>query len=220
MGLAGSWRPRQGLESFWEWGRTRAVRGRGDRRSPVSAAIALSNQNNLFISESGNAGVLHRPHFDRRHRRHPAHPSGRVAVGQQRRQRPVRSSRSRYGVTTIYIAIGIGDTIRPVAPGSPVTVANPNPASPIFSSVLAIHFSASVERTTAGFSLTAADYDALADGQTVKLSNGAVTRSRSARGEFPDYVPNPLPTVPNSVQWIESLRSGAHWRPTLRHRMR
>ena len=129
-----------------------AVRGRGDRQSPVSA------EHNLIESEQPrHIGIRHGrgptrwPHFDRRHRQHPAHPSGWVAVGQQRRQRPVRSSRSRCAGRTIYLAIGIGDTIQPVTPGSPVTVAESNPASPIFSSVLAIHFSASVERTKAGF---------------------------------------------------------------------
>ena len=102
---------------------------------------------------------------------------------------------------TLYLAIGIGDTIQVVAPGSPVTVANPNPASPIFSSVLAIHFSAHVEKTTAGFWLTAADYDALANGQTVNLSNGGRDQiTIELVANFPDYVPNPLPTAPNNVR--------------------
>ena len=164
--------------------------------------IALSNQNNLLISESGTAGVLH---------------SGRISIvgtdgirrtlldGLPSASNDVNDPSGPAGLVmrgrTIYLAIGIGDAIQPVAPGSPVTVANPNPASPIFSSVLAIHFSASVERTTAGFSLTAADYDTLADGQTVKLSNGSGDEITIALvANFPDYVPNPMPTAPNSVR--------------------
>jgi hypothetical protein len=56
--------------------------------------------------------------------------------------------------------------------------------------------SAHVERTTTGFSLTTADYDPLADGQTVRLSNGSndeITIDLVAN--FPDYAPNPLPAA-------------------------
>ena len=164
--------------------------------------IALSNQNNLLISESGTAGVLH---------------SGRISIvgtdgirrtlldGLPSASNDVNDPSGPAGLVmrgrTIYLAIGIGDAIQVVAPGSPVTVANPNPASPIFSSVLAIHFSASVERTTAGFWLTAADYDALAAGQTVKLSNGSSDQiTIELVTNFRDSVPNPLPTAPNNVR--------------------
>jgi hypothetical protein len=163
--------------------------------------LALSNQKNLLVSESGTAGVLH---------------SGRISIvgpdgvrrtlldGLPSASNDVNDPSGPAGLVmrgrTIYLAIGIGDAIQVVAPGSPVTVANPNPASPIFSSVLAVHFSASVERTTAGFSLTAADYDTLADGQTVKLSNGGGDEITIALvANFPDYS-NPLPTAPNSVR--------------------
>jgi hypothetical protein len=160
----------------------------------------LSNQNNLLISESGTAGVLH---------------SGRISVvgldgsrrtlldGLPSASNDVNDPSGPAGLVmrgrTIYLAIGIGDTIQAAAVG--VSIANPNPASRIFSSVLAVHFSASVEMTTAGFSLTAADYDRLADGQTVKLSNGSsegITIELVAN--FPDYVPNPIPDAPNNVR--------------------
>jgi hypothetical protein len=163
--------------------------------------IALSNQNNLLISESGTAGVLH---------------SGRISIlgtdgtrrtlldGLPSGSNDVGDSSGPAGLVmrgrTLYVAIGIGDAIQPLAPGSPVTVANPRPSSPIFSSVLGIHFSAHVERATAGFSLTLTDYDALADGQTVKLANGTDEITIELVANFPDFVPNPLPTVPNSVR--------------------
>ena len=112
---------------------------------------------------------------------------------------------------TRYVAIGIGDTILPLAPGSPFRVGNPNPASPIFSSIRAVHFSAHVEKTSAGFFLTAADYDALADGDTVKLPNGGGDKiTIELVPNFADYVSNPLPTAPNNVQGSKSIRSGAH----------
>ena len=51
---------------------------------------------------------------------------------------------------TLYVAIGIGDSIL-AGPFPGTARPNPNPSSPIFSPVLAIHFSANVEKTTAGY---------------------------------------------------------------------
>jgi hypothetical protein len=164
--------------------------------------IAVSNQGNLLVSESGATGVEH---------------SGRISIVDQEGVRrtlldglpsatnDVNEPSGPAGLVmrgrTLYVAIGIGDTIQVVAPGSPVRVGNPHPASPIFSSVLAVHFSAHAENTTTGFSLTPADYDALAAGGTLKLAHGggdAITIKLVAN--FPDYVPNPLPTAPNNVR--------------------
>jgi hypothetical protein len=67
---------------------------------------------------------------------------------------------------TLYVVIGVGDAYLPGG------VPNPNPASsPIFGSVLAIHFSASVEKTGESFILSVSDHQALADGEQVELSN-------------------------------------------------
>jgi hypothetical protein len=164
--------------------------------------IAVSNQGNLLVSESGARGVEH---------------SGRISIvdkegvrrtllnGLPSATNDVNEPSGPAGLVmrgrTLYVAIGIGDTIQVVTPGSPVRVGNPHPASPIFSSVLAVHFSAHAEKTTTGFSLTTTDYDALAAGGAVKLSNGggdAITITLVA--DFPDYVPNPLPTAPNNVR--------------------
>jgi len=102
---------------------------------------------------------------------------------------------------TLYVAIGIGDAIL-VDPANPrARIANPSPASRIFSSVLAMHFSADAERTTLGFALTTADHDALADGDTVTLSNGGGDKMTiELVANFPDYVALPLPTAPANVQ--------------------
>ncbi len=44
-----------------------------------------------------------------------------------------------------------------LGPSQGTTLPNPHPSSPLFSSVLALHFSAGVEKATAGVTLTAAD---------------------------------------------------------------
>jgi hypothetical protein len=78
---------------------------------------------------------------------------------------------------------------------------NPGVTSPIYSSVLAIHFSANVERITEGFTMTAADQQALADGRPLDLSNergDAIAVELVA--DFPDYVASPLPGLPQIVR--------------------
>lgn len=103
---------------------------------------------------------------------------------------------------TLYVAIGVGDVGRAgPLPGTTVPNANP-PSSPIFSSILAIHFSAKVERTTAGFTLTAADHQALASGEKkLKLSNGGDDKiTVKLIANFPDFTPNPLPFFPANIR--------------------
>jgi hypothetical protein len=161
----------------------------------------LSNQNNLLVSETGTRGVLH---------------SGRISIvgtdgvrrtlldGLPSATNDVNDPSGPAGLVmrgrTLFIAIGIGDAILAVAPGSPVRVGNPNPSSPIFSSVLAVHFSAHLERTTDGFSLTPADYDTLATGGRVRFTSGAEKIVIELVADFPDYIPNPLPTAPDNVR--------------------
>lgn len=103
---------------------------------------------------------------------------------------------------TLYVAIGVGDVGRAgPLPGTTVPNANP-PSSPIFSSILAIHFSPKVERTTAGFTLTAADHQALASGEKkLKFSNGGDDKiTVKLIANFPDFTPNPLPFFPANVR--------------------
>jgi hypothetical protein len=102
---------------------------------------------------------------------------------------------------TLYVAIGIGDTIK-AGPVPGTAVPNPNPpASPIFSSVLAIQFSNYVERNTTGFTLTSADHQALASGERVRKSNGGADRiTVELIANFPDFFPEPSLAVPNNVR--------------------
>ncbi len=168
-------------------------------RFPLS--IVQTNQRNLIVSETGDHGVLHSGRIsivgrDGTRRtlvdglpsatndvNEPAGPAGLVMRGR-----------------TLYVAIGIGDTILPVGT-TPVRIGNPSPASRLFSSVLAIRFSTKTERITDGFSLAIADHEAIANGDTVKLSNrGGDKMTIQLVANFPDYIPNPLPTAPANVR--------------------
>jgi hypothetical protein len=166
--------------------------------------ITQSHQGNLLVSETGTLGVLHSGRIsilDRYgHRRtlldglpsatndvnEPAGPAGVFMRGR-----------------TLYVAIGIGDTIQAVETGSIARIANPHPSSPVFSSILAIHFSAAVEKITAGFSLATTDHQALANGEKLKLSNGDGDRiAIELIAKFPDFTPNPLPTLAANVRGV------------------
>jgi hypothetical protein len=103
---------------------------------------------------------------------------------------------------TLYVAIGIGDSVR-LGPTAGTLVPNPNGASsPIFSSVLAIQCDDDfVEGTTRGFTLSPADHLSLATGQPVRLSNGGrdkVTIEMVVK--FPIFVANPLASLLTNVR--------------------
>src|SRR5262245_35372145 len=88
---------------------------------------------------------------------------------------------------TLYVAVGIGDSF---LPGT--SVPNPNPSSPLFSTVLAVHFSADVEKTTEGFKLSPSDHRALARGQKVTLStNGRDHVTVELIADVPNITPDP-----------------------------
>lgn len=163
--------------------------------------ITQSNQDNLVVSETGTPGVLH---------------SGRISIVDQDGSRrtlidglpsatnDVNDPSGPAGVfirgRTLYVAIGIGDTIQPVAAGSPARLPNQNPSSPIFSSVLAIHFSANVEKTTTGLWLTTDDQQALAAREKVTLTDGQAKVTIELIANFPDYIAAPLPTFAANVR--------------------
>src|SRR6476469_7011642 len=131
--------------------------------------MALSNQGNVLVSETGTAT----PHSGRISIVDPSGsrrtlldglPSGRSDVGD-----PAGPAGIAMRGRTLYALMSIGDAVLPY-PGVPTrNLPNPNVSSPIFSSVLAIHFSANVEKTTAGFTLSSADQQTLAAGQSVHL---------------------------------------------------
>lgn len=78
-------------------------------------------------------------------------------------------------------------------------VENPAPSSPLFSSVLALHFSSDVEKTTAGFTLTFADQHALARGGKVTLANGRGDQlTIELVANFPDFLRGVDPNAAHS----------------------
>ncbi len=150
---------------------------------------ALTNRGNLLVSESGTG----------------AQGSGRISIVDPSGNRRtlldgLPSALIFMSGRTLYVAMGVGDVvIAGPCPGSDRP--NPSgPSSPIFSSVLAIQFSATVERSTTGFTLTPADEQALADHQTVTLSNDSGQITIRMVANFPDYVPFPIPCFPDNVQ--------------------
>ncbi|HSE38031.1 MAG TPA: ScyD/ScyE family protein, partial [Blastocatellia bacterium] len=103
---------------------------------------------------------------------------------------------------SLYVAIGIGDAVL-AGPLPGTNLPNPNPSSPIFNSILAIHLSANLERTTAGFTLTLADQQSLASGEHVTLSNGVGDAIMvELVSNLPGYTPNPLPFLANNVRGV------------------
>ena len=163
--------------------------------------ITRSNQDNLIVSETGttapNTGRISIVDLDGNRRtlvdglpsgiNDVLEPSGPAGVFMRGR--------------TVYVAIGVGDVaIAGPIPGT--SLPNPNPpSSPIFSSILAIHLSAHVEKITEGFTLSIGDYEALADGDQVKLSNGGGDKATvELIANFPDFIPNPIGPVPGNVR--------------------
>jgi hypothetical protein len=101
---------------------------------------------------------------------------------------------------TLLVAVGIGDAGLP-GPFPGALLANPDPSSPLFSSVLAIQFSADVENRTSGFQLRPRQHTALADLGRVHLSNDAGERATiELVADFPDLTPLPdLPGIHRGV---------------------
>jgi hypothetical protein len=164
-------------------------------------SVVQSNQGNLIVSETGIAA----PDTGRisiidpgGHRRTllSGLPCGIADVGD-----PVGPTGLFLRGRTLYLLIGVGDVaIAGPIPGT--ALPNPNPlSSPLFSSLLAVHFSANVEKRTAGLHLTPADQEAIAAGETVMISNKKGDRiAVELIADFPDYIPNPLPAVPGNVR--------------------
>ncbi len=155
-------------------------------RTPLG--ITQSNQNNLIVSESGTLGVLQTGRIS------IVDPSGSrrtLLDGLPSATNDAGDSSGPAGVVmrgrTLYVVVGLGNTF--LVGGLP----NPNPASPIFSSVLAIHFSASVEKKTLqGFTLPFSAQQTLASGQKLTLSNvegDKITVELIAN--FPDFTIDP-----------------------------
>jgi hypothetical protein len=161
----------------------------GGLEGPIG--ITQSNQGRLFVSETGP----------------PVVNSGRISIVDTDGVRRTLLSGLPSGVgsigdfsgptglfmrgRTLYVLIGEGNSTLP-GPFPGAELPNPNPASPLFSSVLAIHISAHTEAITTGFALTSEQQQALSDGETVTLSNGSGDEIKiELIANFPNFVDNP-----------------------------
>jgi hypothetical protein len=101
---------------------------------------------------------------------------------------------------TLFTSIGEGNPTLP-GPIPRTEIVNPNPASPIFSCVLAITFSANVEKETTGIHLTVADHQALKAGeQLLRFDAEGQKITIELVVDFPDYVPEPVPALATNVR--------------------
>jgi hypothetical protein len=100
----------------------------------------------------------------------------------------------------LYVLNGQGD-VTLAGPVQGTERSNSTPASPIFSSILAVHFSAAAEATTTGVTLTLADHKALKSGQTLVRTDAEGHRIViELFVDFPDYAPEPRPNFADNVR--------------------
>ncbi len=101
---------------------------------------------------------------------------------------------------TLYVLNGQGD-VTLAGPVQGTEKANPAPASPIFSSVLAVHFSAAMEDSTTGIALTPADHALLKTGaRLVRTDAGGQRAVIELVADFADYAPEPRPNFAAHVR--------------------
>jgi hypothetical protein len=161
---------------------------------------ALSKQDRLIVAESGtptpNTGRLSIVELNGSRRTLLGGlPSGISAEGGA----PSGPSGVFLRGRTLYLAIGVGDAVLTGSVAG-TEIANPNPSSPILSSVLAIEFSADVEAMTTGFTLGTADQQALASGTPVTLTNGSESLTIRVVANFPNFTLEPRPNAPDNVR--------------------
>ncbi|HEX4667175.1 MAG TPA: ScyD/ScyE family protein [Chthoniobacterales bacterium] len=169
-----------------------------DLKEPIGSL--LTTQGNLLVAESGDATAgsgrisIVDPSGNRRTLLDGL-PSAPADVGD-----PSGPTGILMRGRTLYVLIGTGD-VGIMGPRPGTTLENPNgPSSPIFSSILVVRFSAATENRTTGFTMTAADQEALANGQAVTLSNGGQDTIKIRElVDFPNFIPFPLPDVPDNI---------------------
>ena len=163
--------------------------------------ITETNQLNLIVGETGNGAAgsgrisLVDPTSGVRTTLLSGLPSGINDVNE-----PSGPSGVLMQGRTLYVLIGVGDAVR-AGPFPGTTMANPAGASsPIFSSLLAVHFSAKAEKDAASVTLSPADQAALAAGGTVTLGAKSSKVTINLVANFPDYTPNPIAIFPANVR--------------------
>jgi hypothetical protein len=101
---------------------------------------------------------------------------------------------------TLYVVIGGGDATL-AGPAQGTEKPNPNPSSPLLSSVLAVTLPQSFDETNAqGPTLTLADHAAINGGSVVTLSGGGGKLTVELVANFPDYEAAPRPDFADNVR--------------------
>ncbi len=111
----------------------------------------------------------------------------------------------------LYVAIGNGNaTLNGPAQGSEIP--NPNPNSPIFSSVLEFQFLPLGFRPgRASYELSLNDHTRLANGETILLGSLGSPKARMRLvADFPNFTPSPRPDAPNNVRPSNPFGIAAH----------
>lgn len=100
----------------------------------------------------------------------------------------------------LFIAIGSGnEVLNGPFPGTEIP--NPNPNSPLFSSVLVLLFHHDgFQPGSYNYQLLPADHARLASGETVILGNNTPRAALRLVGNFPDFVPEPRPNFAGNVR--------------------
>lgn len=151
----------------------------GDAQTPNSGRISIvTNSGQRFTLIDGLPSGITPPNLDN------SGPSAMVIQGDR-----------------LYIAIGNGNaTLNGPAQGSEIP--NPNPNSPIFSSVLEFGFPALRFRLGIHeYPLASGDHTRLANGETILLgSSGAPKAQMRLVADFPNFTPAPRLDVPNNVR--------------------
>ncbi len=151
--------------------------------------VSLTPAGNLLVCEAGTGPNTGRISLVRRNGTRitilDGLPSGLSAVGDNAPSGP--SGIEQVG-DAWFLTIGSGDESLPgAAPG--LEIANPNPASPILSSVLKLRFSATIETTSGNFAITPAQHVALKNGTELVINNPTGETLRlSLLVDFPDLV--------------------------------
>lgn len=100
----------------------------------------------------------------------------------------------------LFIAVGAGnEVLNGPFPGTEIP--NPNPNSPLFSSVLVLLFHHDgFQPSSYNYQLMPADHARLANGETLILGNGIPRAALRLVGNFPDFTPDPRPNFAGNVR--------------------
>ncbi|MGA9772779.1 MAG: ScyD/ScyE family protein [Blastocatellia bacterium] len=101
---------------------------------------------------------------------------------------------------TIYLLIGAGDSVLP-GPVQGSLTPNPQPSSPLFSSLLEIRLDSSPELSAGNFTLAGGDFDALNEGETLKPANSTGQKIRiNVLANFKSFSEESRPDFPANVR--------------------